>query len=770
MIGELDPYRLGATSSAFGRPGRYGHGDDYVARTANGVDVRLARALTGGRLVVVVGPSKAGKTRTLFEAVRAHESMAHVVWPVPDHVSELAVDPRILGSEDTLVVWLDDLHEYLTGTDPLTPAVLARLGARRGRTLVVATLRSEMRAQLRGEGELRREIRMLFEQACLVDLASTGDDPAEHASAARTYPGQLFDGHGLGEVLAGAPELLARYDDARAADPLLHMVIAVAIDWARIGRRDPIPEPVLIDLTVQGLRATRPDLDTTSHSVLAAITTARTPPRGAGRAAALRTSYFDDDIRGYRAFDYLLAVDDGQDHRARRPIPDAFWHTATRDTTPATLRTVGYTAYLRADTLTAHTLLRQAAEAGDADAKHNLGVLLTERGELAEAETWYRRAADTGHLSAMTNLGVLLKRRGELVGAETWYRRAADTGHLNALHNLGFLLHERGELAEAETWLRQVADTGHTESMTGLGFLLKQRGELAEAETWLRRAADTGHTGAMTVLAILLSERGEVAEAETWYRQAADTGHTESMTKLGVLLSERGDVAEAETWYRQAADTGHTDAMTLLGILLSERRELAEAETWYRQAADTGDIVAMTLLGILLAERGEVAEAETWYRQAADTDNVPAMTGLGDLLKQRGELAQAETWYRWAAAAGNTSGYTSAMHSLGVLLIERGEVAEAETWYRRAADTGDTGAMTVLGILLAERGEVAEAETWYRRAADTGHTDAMTNLGVLLTDRGELTEAETWFRRVADTTAAHSHGAEAIRDRHGSEP
>ncbi|MFD4444702.1 hypothetical protein ACFWPK_33475 [Nocardia sp. NPDC058519] len=148
-IADLDPYLLGSTSSVFGRSGEYGVRDGYLPRTAHDVDARLAEALTGGSLVVVVGPSKAGKTRTLFEAVRAHDSGARVVWPVTDGIRELAVHPRIATSTDPLVVWLDDLHEYLAGPTGLTPAVLARLTTRPGPTVVVATLRSEMRAQLR---------------------------------------------------------------------------------------------------------------------------------------------------------------------------------------------------------------------------------------------------------------------------------------------------------------------------------------------------------------------------------------------------------------------------------------------------------------------------------------------------------------------------------------------------------------------------------------------------------------------------------------------
>ncbi|MBF6215065.1 tetratricopeptide repeat protein [Nocardia puris] len=524
-IADLDPYRLGTTSSVFGRSGEYGMRDGYLARTANDVDTRLAEALTGGQLVVVVGPSKAGKTRTLFEAVRAHDPGARVVWPVIDGVGELAVHSRIATSTDPLVVWLDDLHEYLTGPTGLTPAVLARFSTRPGRTVVVATLRSEMRAQLRGGGELRQDTRMLLEQAVTVDLTSTSEDAVERAAAERAYPGYGSDRCGLGEGLAGAPELLARYDDARAAAPELYTVIAVAVDWARIGRTEPIPQHVLTDLALRELRKSHPYLEATTASISTAIHTARTPPLGAGRAAALHTSFLEDDTRGYRAFDYLTAADDGQDHRTPRPIPDAYWREATNDCDTNTLIIVGVAAYYRDNTPAATTLFQKAAEAGDRDAMFILGVLLAESGDLAEAENWYRAAIKAGHSGAISILGILLYKRGDLGEAESWYREAVEAGHSGAMVDLGILLKQRGDLVEAESWYRRAIEAGqHSRAMVNLGFLLEQRGDLSEAESWYRRATEVGDRDAMVNLSYLLKKRGDLSEAESWYRKATGIG------------------------------------------------------------------------------------------------------------------------------------------------------------------------------------------------------------------------------------------------------
>ncbi|MGW6697239.1 tetratricopeptide repeat protein, partial [Nocardia sp. NPDC055049] len=602
-VAELDPYRLGATSSPFGRAGHFRVRDGYVARTANRVDARLAKAFRGNQLVVVVGPSKAGKTRTLFEAIHAYDSTARLVCPVVDQIADLAATPRIRDSDDTLVVWLDDLHMYLTGNaGDLTSTVLDALTRRRGRTLVVATLRSEMRAQLRGDGEMRRETRMLLDQALLIELASTDDDPEERAAAERTYPELAFDGHGLGEVLAGAPELLDRYDDARADDPLLHTVIAVAVDWARIGRTEPIPESTLTRLTMRAMRTTYPHVNATDEDVQTAIISARRPPPGAGRAAALRTTYLDGDddgdTRSYRAFDYLVAADDGQNQRVPRRITESFWHNATYNATPETLTAVGYVASWREATAIASTLFRRAADSGHSPAMYSLGSLLHELGNTSEAECWYRKAAGTGHASAMSSLGFMLDERGDASEAEIWFRKAAEAGNASAMVSLGTMHHERAEVDEAETWYRKSAETGHASAMFSLGLVFNERGDAGEAETWFRKSAETGHVRAMFSLGVLLDERGDIGEAETWFRRSADTSHLPAMSSLGVLLHDRGNLDEAETWYRKAAEAGHSSAMSSLGVLLHDRGNLDEAETWYRKAAEAGHSSAMSSLGV----------------------------------------------------------------------------------------------------------------------------------------------------------------------------
>ncbi|WP_157183897.1 SAV_2336 N-terminal domain-related protein, partial [Nocardia takedensis] len=605
-ISEVDPYLLGTTRSIFGRAGQYGNHDEYVPRTANDVDLRLAEALSRNQLVVVVGPALVGKTRTLFEAVRAQGRSMRVLWPVPEALSEVVTHPRIASSTDPLIVWLDDIHLYLTDTAGLTPAMLAALTARQGPTVVVATLRSTMRAQLRGEGELRRDARTLLEQAVTIGLASTADDPAERAAANRVYPGYAADPYGLGENLVRAPELVTRYDAARASDPLLWTVIAVAIDWTRIGRLDPIAEPDLIDFTVVALRETHPSLEVSSGDVRAAIHTARTPPPGSGGAAALlRTTLLDDrDTRGYRAFDYLVAADEGNNHHRPRAIPESFWHTVARGSDPDKLLALGLAAEQRGNGATALDLFLEAARAGNSRAMDHVGRLLLAAGEADKAETWFRRAAYAGDLSGLKHLGQLLVERGAVTSLEDLYREF----HLRTFGRdspltivAGSLLAEAyqstGRLEEAISLLEQTLN--HAEQVSGqahpdtlsashnLALAYQQAGRLGEAIDLLERVAGertrvSGHDHPATLsalhsLALAYQSAGRVGEAIDLFERVAgertrvsghdDLGTLSVLHSLAVAYRSAGRVGEAIDLFERLAGelsrvSGHDDLGT----------------------------------------------------------------------------------------------------------------------------------------------------------------------------------------------------------------
>jgi hypothetical protein len=437
-VRELDPYRLGTTPSVYGDQDSYGADDPYVLRTRHQVDARLHAALQPGRMVLVVGASKVGKTRSAFEAMRRGWADALLAAPTPSSLANLPTHPRLQSTSDALVVWLDDLDRFLTTAEPLAFALLTALHARPGPTLVVATMRREARDRLRATtGEFTRDTRVLLDTATTIELGSMVDDPDEQAAARIAYPNERSDRSGLAERLGYAPQLLELYDDSARSAPLLYVVIRTAIDWRRIGLTRPIPDPDLGDICSEMLWNEHPELDITPEEISAAIQRARIPLPGSKDAAPLHTVALPGRVRAYHPYEYLVAADDGQTGRPR-PIDDFYWYYVLHQVDPEDAFAIGVAAYTRNNIPVSVRASTQAAEAGHPGAAFNMGFLLevlSEPRDLVAARAWYEQAAEAGLPAAMVSLGVLLATHplfiwGEsaldspdLTGARSWYER-----------------------------------------------------------------------------------------------------------------------------------------------------------------------------------------------------------------------------------------------------------------------------------------------------------------------------------------------------------
>jgi len=113
---------------------------------------------------------------------------------------------------------------------------------------------------------------------------------------------------------------------------------------------------------------------------------------------------------------------------------------------------------------------RLAAEQGDADAQHDLGVAYQDgdrvRQSDEEAVRWFRLAADQGHIAARHDLGLAYANGTGVpqddAEAVRWFRLAADEGYAVAQHNLAIgYANGKGvsqDITEAVRWFRQAAN------------------------------------------------------------------------------------------------------------------------------------------------------------------------------------------------------------------------------------------------------------------------------------------------------------------------
>jgi tetratricopeptide (TPR) repeat protein len=561
-LSELADDKLGATQTLYGLRGDA----PYVART--GADQRIRELLAAPGppypFVVVWGTTKAGKSRTLAEAIRA--AFAHDPAVVlPGDGSALAELVR-LGVDDLVdyrpaVVLLDDLSPAVLET--LTADMIARV---RAWAVIAATMTAQRRADvLKSGSEIGKVARVALAAASgEYELSSGPPVGAERAEAERLYPGERFDGS-IAETLVGARELIARYKASHDIHPAGCAVVRAAIDCRRAGVSRPVTEAELRRLFPFYLREVRTGLLPTDEQFAEGIQWAAKPV--ASQVALLRRASTGEISPGWIVFDHAVTADEGHGGYRPRLLPAETWKELISLIPVQDAFDVGLAAYSRNEIAAARTAFQRAATSGEPwlalCAAFNLGILLRREGDLAGARVACQQAIDSGHTDlapmAAANLGEILKEEGDLRGARSAFQMAVDSGHPEhapeAAFSLGVLLYDQGNLAGARAAWRMASDSGHPKyapkAAYNLGVLLRQEGDLAGAAAAYQVAIESGHAEMASLAAIclgdLLCEQGSVAGARAALQVAIDSGHAdhapEAALNLGLLLWEQGDVA-----------------------------------------------------------------------------------------------------------------------------------------------------------------------------------------------------------------------------------
>ncbi|MFG1629039.1 hypothetical protein [Kribbella sp. NPDC049227] len=579
LASDLDPYSLGATPSDYGDADSHGQQDPYVLRSHNDVDERVSAALALGHLTILYGPSKSGKTRTAFEAVHRTHPNARMAAPVPTELAQLVGHPRIQETNDCIVLWLDDLDRYLMA-QPSTLSVLRQAKRRPGELLVIATLRTEARARLvaLAGGELARADRQLLNAAKQIELHPTDEDTREQAAAREAYPNVDLSGVGLAEQLACAPALLNHYSDLQYHEPIQYAVVQVVIDWTRIGMPRAIEEEDLVDIVKYSLKDRHPELAPSKPEIRRAVQICRSPLIGHGRAAVVVTEMIENQRRGYRPFDYLVAADNGEGSPSRE-ISQHLWARMFHYMQPDEASGIAKTAFERGFQEIAIDAARRGAELNNSGAMNALGILLYENDppDYEEARKWLLVAAADGAQGALNNLGQLVRKQNpdNIAEALEWYCQAAEAGSQVGLSNLFY--HAEGAPASAtdplatrmeEFLLRAATQQGDVGSMLVLGMKYaraRTAADLEKARYWFTRAADEGNLVAMNNVGYLLArlqQPPDLAAGKIWLTRAAEAGESYAMVNLYTIFSKiqiPPDTEAADYWLSQATRAGVMD-------------------------------------------------------------------------------------------------------------------------------------------------------------------------------------------------------------------
>ena len=406
-VGQADPRRLGvhAAISVPGVPDEVL--PEYVPRDADaagsGVRAKVAAAAERGGFVLLVGGSSVGKTRCAVEAVKALLPDWWLVHPAgPDQVAALAATPG-----PRMVVWLDELQRYLDGEHGLTGAVVRALLNAPGPVMLIGTLWPDRYTAYTtvpapGGADPRAREREVLDLAAVVRIepAFSAAEQGRAAAAAARDPRLRIaldtSGYGLTQTLAAAPQLVARWQDAKTADPYGWAVLTAALEAARLGARAPLSSDFLRAAAV-GYCTGAQQAEAPDNWFEQALAYATGKLHGAVAALSPASAGIMGQVAGYIAADYLIQHASRERRYAR--VPASTWDaTLSHLRDPADTARLAGSAENRLLYRYAIPLYRHAADAGDENAAWQLAGLLEARGDLDGLRARRRRRA--GRLAA----------------------------------------------------------------------------------------------------------------------------------------------------------------------------------------------------------------------------------------------------------------------------------------------------------------------------------------------------------------------------------
>ncbi len=352
-VAEVSPYGIVGVT-----PSKHLEDDPSPPYVGRDVDHLLDGLLRQRGVALVTGASKAGKSRTAFEALRRVFPASKLIVPTActKALTSLLGDPPFGRGPDPPVLWLDELDRFLGDVTGFDQALLDWLERGDGRMVIVGTVNLTRREDVLGtEGQIGRAARLVLEHADQV-LVSTRLSRRERAEAERLYPGQPFV-RGIGEELVDTAALERAYDAGRTAVPIGWALLQAAVDWRRAGMLRPIPEADLRDLC-------RGYLDTVPTAAQHAEGLAWACRQVAPQIALLRTTGRRRSP-SFRPFDHIVAYADWHIAGPARRIPHGSWEVILAKTSPEEAARVGFTAYTRGDHVAADAAWSRASASGD---------------------------------------------------------------------------------------------------------------------------------------------------------------------------------------------------------------------------------------------------------------------------------------------------------------------------------------------------------------------------------------------------------------------
>ncbi|MET9219950.1 transcriptional regulator [Streptomyces sp. NPDC003300] len=724
----------------------------YVARPHDEALGNAVVAAVAGqsRLLMLVGESSTGKTRSCWEAIQALAADGWVLWHPFDPTRAGAALAGLESVGSKTVVWLNEAQHYLMpdGMGERISAALRSLlsASERAPILVLGTLWPRYWDTITAlpaahEFDAYAQARELLAGRDLrVPDAFTGDElkVAEEKARGDNRLALALSHAGSGRIaqfLAGAQELAKRYEHAPVA---ARAVLDAAVDARRLRASADLPIGFLEQaatgyMTDEQFHALDDDWFEQALSYTARPVHGGTAPLRRIRHRPGQPSPANGPT--YRLADYL----EQHGHQVRQDIcpPEAFWGAALAHIDDAqTLTALERSARTRWRLRHAH-LLRLAADQQDPD-RQLIARQATfhAAGQTLEAEEVEAEAVARGHGPALHRLCLGHEEAGRATEADKVALEALRVdSHL--VSDLVKIRVEAGRFQDAEHLALKAADQGAPYGLSRLASGLSSAGHRQEAERLALEAAKYGSPYVLATLAGEQAEAGHFAEAERLALTAAEHGAPWALITLATSYEKSGRQEDAE---RLASGT---EVQTQVLVDLAELRDRAgqrvDAEHLAAKAADSGATKALCSLSRQRHAAGETAEAERLALKAAEHGDTEGLDYLGRMMLADGDASTAE---RLAHTALQIRRSGTALGTLARLRSATGHNDEAEVFGREAARHGDAATLGALAEKYEEAGRFAEAERLAFDAARYRNPQALVALAMLRKEGEDHAAAE----------------------------
>ena len=314
----------------------------------------------------------------------------------------------------------------------------------------------------------------------------------------------------------------------------------------------------------------------------------------------------------------------------------------------------------------------------------------------------------------LNNLGIVLSEQGDLSQAQKYHLRALEITERNSpeslsiatiLNNLGLLAWEEGDLDKAQTYHNR---------------------DLQILEKWAPHSLETATS--LNNLGLVAWARGDLANAERYFLRTLKLDQelspqsldmATSLSNLGSIALHRGEPNQARKYYLQALQIEQTLAPQSLQLALSFNN-----------------------LGAVAMDQGDLGEAENYYRQAhgikarlapESLEVATSLNNLGNVASERGDLKQAREYllralYLLEKLVPQSLYIATNLNSLGAVAWEQGDLDKANEYFARALQIREkiaptsisaAGSLLRLGNVARARSQIDLAHDYYSRSLKT---------------------------------------------------